>query len=226
MSQHPQPPSPFDYRPHGPGGHGTLPTRPRRGLAIASLIIGIVSLPTFGLLMVGAIVGLVLGIVAVVKAGNQPLVYGGKGLAVGGIVTSAASLLLIPVIGIVAAIAVPGMTRAVRDGREQAAIQALQAIHRSQAAFNARSGRYGTLRELADSGLLDARYATVPVNGYLYYDSAPSAEAYCVRAERERSASGSRDFSINEAGVIYFTRGDGQNAPCGAGTPLADGQEN
>jgi hypothetical protein len=35
--------------------------QPRKGLATASLVLGIVSIPTCGLLLVGAITGIVLG---------------------------------------------------------------------------------------------------------------------------------------------------------------------
>lgn len=62
----------------------------KRGLAIASLVTGIVSL-VFSLVMVGALFaigGIILGIVALVKANNEPQVYGGAGLAKGGIAAS------------------------------------------------------------------------------------------------------------------------------------------
>lgn len=62
----------------------------KRGLAVASLITGIVSL-VFSLVVVGAlfaIAGIVIGIMALVKANGEPQVYGGAGLAKGGIAAS------------------------------------------------------------------------------------------------------------------------------------------
>ena len=70
------------------------PARPRQGLAIASLVIGILSLPTLGCLGVGAVLSIVLGIMALVRAGRDPREYGGRGFAIGGIVASAISLVV------------------------------------------------------------------------------------------------------------------------------------
>ena len=84
---------------------GRLP-QPRRGFAIASLVLGILGLPTIGLLGVGAMVGIILGVVALVKARNAPAQYGGRGLAVAGIALSVISILLTPIIGIIAALAI------------------------------------------------------------------------------------------------------------------------
>ena len=78
----------------------------RKGLAIAALVIGIVSVLTCGGLLVGPIIGITLGIVALNKIKNDSAHYTGKGLAIAGIVTSACSVfLIVPVI--IAAIAIP-----------------------------------------------------------------------------------------------------------------------
>ncbi|HLG16368.1 MAG TPA: tetratricopeptide repeat protein [Blastocatellia bacterium] len=66
----------------------------RKGLAVASLVIGIVSIPTIGLVMVGAITGLLLGIVALRNIKRAPSVYGGQGLAIAGIVTNAVAIIV------------------------------------------------------------------------------------------------------------------------------------
>jgi len=77
----------------------------RKGWAIATLVIGIVSL-CMPLLMPVAIV---LGIVALVKSSNNPRVHGGKGLAIGGMVISAAA---IPISAMLIAILLPSLGRA------------------------------------------------------------------------------------------------------------------
>ncbi len=79
-------------------GYGFRATPPTNGMAIASLICGIVSLVGGFACFVGAIAaipGLVLGIVAVRQIGQSNGAQQGKGLAVAGIVTSAVALLLI-----------------------------------------------------------------------------------------------------------------------------------
>ncbi len=62
----------------------------RAGLAIASLVLGIVGFCTGG---IAGVVGVILGIVALVKASNEPHVDRGRGFAISGIVTGAVSLL-------------------------------------------------------------------------------------------------------------------------------------
>ena len=62
----------------------------RAGLAIASLVLGVVGFCTIG---IAGIVGVILGIVALVKASHEPQVDRGRGFAIGGIVTGAVSLL-------------------------------------------------------------------------------------------------------------------------------------
>src|SRR5215471_21783444 len=86
----------------------------RKGLAIASLILGIISIPTLGLLVMGALTGIALGIVSLNQIRKDPAHYGGKGMAIGGIVTSAVSLLIIVALGILAAIAVPKLNESVK----------------------------------------------------------------------------------------------------------------
>ena len=48
----------------------------RKGLAIASLVLGVLSLPTCGLLGIGALVGIRLGIGALLKAKKAPHEFG------------------------------------------------------------------------------------------------------------------------------------------------------
>jgi type II secretion system protein G len=66
----------------------------RNGLAIAALVCGLAGL--VGCLPAG-LVGLVLGIVALVKVRRAPDVHGGKGMAIGGVCTGAASLITMPI---------------------------------------------------------------------------------------------------------------------------------
>jgi type IV pilus assembly protein PilA len=111
-------------------------------LAIASLIIGILCLPTVGIVGVGAILAIVLGIVALVKIKNEPQAYGGKGLAIGGIVTGGLSILIIPVILIVAAIAIPSLLRARVSANEAGAIGDVRTVISAQVAYASANGEY------------------------------------------------------------------------------------
>ena len=87
--------------------------RRRKGLAVASLTLGILSLPTLGLVGFGALLSIILGVAALVKLRDHPEQYEGKGLAIAGIVCGAASVVLMPVVlGVGAAILIPTILRA------------------------------------------------------------------------------------------------------------------
>ena len=53
------------------------------------VVLGLIGLLTFGLFGVGAMIGLVLGGIAIWKATKQPAEYGGRGIAVGGVIANA-----------------------------------------------------------------------------------------------------------------------------------------
>lgn len=77
------------------------------GLAIASLVLGIVGPCTVGL---GSIIGLILGIVGLVKIGRSAGAKGGRGLAIAGIAVSGLGILIVPVlVGMAVAIIMPAV---------------------------------------------------------------------------------------------------------------------
>ncbi len=123
---------------------------PRQGLAIASLVLGLLGLPTLGCLGVGALLSVIFGIIALVRAGREPQRYGGKGFAIGGIVASALSILVAPFIGIIAAIAIPSLLRARILANEAGAIGDVRTVLSGQAAYQGSNcGAYGPLECLA-----------------------------------------------------------------------------
>ena len=90
------PPGPFG--PQMPMGPGFAPQGSQNGLAIASLVVGILALPTT---CCCSILSLPLGIAACVMGGialskikAAPQIYGGKGLALGGAICGAISILM------------------------------------------------------------------------------------------------------------------------------------
>jgi signal peptidase I len=66
-------------------------SKPHNGLAKASCVLGILSILTMGVLGIGALAGLILGILALGKTNHDPEKYGGKSLAIVGITTSVVS---------------------------------------------------------------------------------------------------------------------------------------
>ncbi len=194
----------------------------RKGLAIASLVLGIISIPTLGLLGVGAIVAIVLGVIALGRIKKEPATYGGKGMAIAGIITSVVSLLLVAVFVIVAAPML--LKRSLETARETAAIQTLRTIHNSQATYQATKERFGTLKELNEEGLLYSRYVNgTPVDGYIYTSVAEvTQDKYCVQATRHDPSTASRDFNVTEDGTIRFVESKTPSPiPHGEGAPLS-----
>jgi len=147
---------------HGAGGQ-------RKGLAIASLVLGVLSICTFAGLGIGALVGTILGLVALVKANSSPATHGGKGLAIAGIVTSVLSFLAIPLIGIIAAIAIPSLLRARVSANESSAIGDIRTVISGEAAYqSSNAGLYDTLECLHVPSRCIPSY---PPNGPTFIDS-------------------------------------------------------
>ena len=206
---------------------------PRRGLAIASLVLGILSIPTFGCLIVGAVAGIVLGIVALMRANREPQVYGGKGMAIAGIATSALSFLIVIPLGIIAAIAIPSLLRARVSANEAATIGDIRTVISAEAAYQSASGGYyGTPECLAApttclpaySGptFVDPDLASATVkNGYrrTFHPGAPiaagaggtpapanSLETFAyVAVPASKNQTGVRGFCGDSSGRICFT---------------------
>jgi hypothetical protein len=85
------PPPPMQQVGWAPPPPPSYPAKPQQTLAVTSLVLGIASVTLglccyFGILT--APISLVLGIVSLVQIKNDPMKFGGKGFAIGGIVTS------------------------------------------------------------------------------------------------------------------------------------------
>jgi type IV pilus assembly protein PilA len=217
---------------------------PRRGMAIASLVLGILSLPTFGCLLFGAVAGIVLGVMALMRANREPAVYGGKGMAIGGIVTSALSLLIVIPIGIVAAIAIPSLLRARVSANESVTLGDIRSLISAEAAYqSANGGYYGAMECLPRPGdcisgyagptFLDPQLASATTkNGYRRtFHGAPSTAADApphaldsfayVAVPDTLGKTGVRGFCGDSSGRICFTN-DG-SAPEVTGGACAPG---
>jgi type IV pilus assembly protein PilA len=201
--------SPPTYHQYQAGRTGYSDQKLKKGLAIASLVIGIIDLFTLGMLGVGAIAGITLAIVALMKAKRNPYEYGGQGLATAGLVTSILSVVIIIPFGIVAAIAIPNLLASRRAANEGASISALRTIHSAQTTYQATrgNGAFGTLDQLAADGLISPELGRGSRNGYKFtveikragYDQ-PGFQA--VGVPLTYGSTGLRSFYVDETGVI------------------------
>jgi len=154
-------------------------------------------------------------------------------------------LIVVAIIGIIAAIAVPGLLRAKMSGNEVSAMGSLRAINSAQAAYSSATGGGGYAPTLPDlvkacgtgsqgfispdlgkSKAVKAGYTVdmVPAAGAKDVtadcNGTVSKTAYYATAEPQTVGStGQRSFSTTPAGTIYFDA-TGAAIAEGAGTPL------
>lgn len=187
---------------------------PQKGLAIASLVVGIISIPTLGLLFVGGITGIVLGVVAMSKAKKHPTQYAGKGLAIAGILTSSLSL-LIPILVVImlfmASISIPNLLKAAEAARETAALHEVKAIGEAQIKYSIEKGggKFTDLRTLAAQGFVDPALSSGQKNGYLFTSEPISVQGLPPMFDTTARpvGVGNRSFYSNETLVIYEAKG-------------------
>lgn len=133
-------------------------------------------------------------------------------------------LIVVAIIGILAAIALPKLQQNLKIGRETAAIKSLGTIHTNQAQYSAMKGRFASLKELNEIGLLDANYASgTAVNGYVYTNTEATQDVYCVQATRSAASTADKDFNVIEDGTIRFVESKSPSPiPHGEGRSLSE----
>jgi type IV pilus assembly protein PilA len=126
-------------------------------------------------------------------------------------------LIVVAIIGIIAAIAIPNLLASRRAANEGSAISSLRTIHSSQATYQATAGagEYATFANLLAGNLIDAQLGTAPntKSGYSFVvrptASTPSTVALFEALGNPTNVSGvlqtgTRRFGITQDGVVYF----------------------
>jgi type IV pilus assembly protein PilA len=125
-------------------------------------------------------------------------------------------LIVVAVIGIVSAIAIPNLLSSRRAANEGSALGTMRIIASAQAAYSATAGggSYGDLGNLRTAGLVDVVVGASDVtakSGYLFSTDAvsgPNFPAFDATATPSiflgATATGSRSFFVNETGVILY----------------------
>ena len=135
-------------------------------------------------------------------------------------------LLVVAIVGVLSAIAIPNLLSSRRSANEASAISALRVISSGEATYQATAGggRYGDLATLASLTLVDdaVGLATIagpgrPRTGYLFSATTVAAGLPAFDAKAQPFlhtsadllfATGSRSFYVNEQGVMYFNTTD------------------
>ena len=185
---------------------------PKKGLAIAALVLGIIGFFTGGILFAGAITGIILACIAMSRAKRDPWQYGGHGMAVAALVLNIVAIVSFVPMGIVAAIAIPNLLASRRAANEGAAQSSLRTLHAAEATYQATkgAGNFGTLSELSAEGLIDSKLATGTKSGYKFTVELTTNETnypgFAVvgipMTYGGVEGSGVRSFYIDETGVI------------------------
>ncbi len=128
-------------------------------------------------------------------------------------------LIVVVIIGIIAAIAIPNLLAARRSANEGSAISSLRTVHGGEMTYQATTGagNYGTLTELADANIVDKNLGPQPggvsiKSGYKFSATVKASDLgnpalFAVSANPVTAggitATGTRSFGIATEGVIF-----------------------
>jgi prepilin-type N-terminal cleavage/methylation domain-containing protein len=126
-------------------------------------------------------------------------------------------LIVVAIIGIIAAIAIPNLLASRRAANEASAISALRTIGTSESTYSSTLGfgDYGDLAalntaQLIDDSINDADAAATAKSSYIFNVVSNGGDwgaGYFSGAARVSNNGGTRNFASNEAGVIYAKGG-------------------
>ena len=189
------------------------------GKAIGSLICGIASLTILSIL--AGIPAIILGHISRSDIRKSAGRLKGEGLALAGLIMGYISLAIVPLILIIAAIAIPSLIRARQAAHEAAAISILRTINTAEAAYRSTSnGRFGQMTDLIGKDLLDSDIRGT-VSGYYFTVTVSTAgNEFKATADPATSNEGRYGFFVSSDGEVrYSTEPD--LAPAGAaGKPV------
>ena len=133
-------------------------------------------------------------------------------------------LVVVAIIGIIAAIAIPSLLSSRRAANEGSALSAMRSIHSAQVTYlnTAGAGAYGTLADLGNQNLVDSVLGGGTKSGYTFVCAAgnltagPPATYYATAVPVSTAPvarTGHRSFTIADDGMIR-----GKVADAGPGT--------
>ncbi len=118
-------------------------------------------------------------------------------------------MIVVAIIGLIAAVAIPTALNSRKNANEAAAIGGLRNMSYAQEQYRQRAGSYGTVNLLSSQGFLDDSFVAGNRLGYDYTDNlAPTAAVWAMEAQPSSpGATGDRFFFVDSSGVIRFEDG-------------------
>jgi|GEM_PF-6233497 len=144
-----------------------------------------------------------LGAAAPAKSRNQKI-----GLIV--VIAILAAGIMVVVMGIVAAIAIPSFIRSKRETQTRSAMATLRLIGSAEVAYSCQAGNdlsYGRLADLTAQGFLDGRFktGTAEIDGYRFTCEEVDRTTFKVAATPIEFSEPS--FYVNESVIVYYGNG-------------------
>ena len=193
------------------------------GKAIASLVFGLIFVFPFSL------VAIILGHLSLSEIRKSAGRLTGEGMAIAGLVLGYLGFAAIPIILIIAAIAIPNLLRARMAANEASAAASVRALVTAEVAYSSSHPDIGFTCSLSDlAGLIDGRLANGQKSGYAFELSGCGAETegkgntkYRVAAYPvTKNTTGIRAFCSDESAVIRVDSNGSAEGCLESGPPL------
>lgn len=171
------------------------------GIAIASLVFSCLFLiPILGILF--SLTAIILGIVALVKISKDKENLKGQGLAIVGISLGVIGLVMMLIIALLAAIAVPNLMRARTSAQESAAAATMCTISAAELSYRTVNSEYASLNRLGSENppYIDATLANGKNHGYAFTVVTSGANKFYAVAIPESTVG--HTFYIDEDGIL------------------------
>ena len=135
-------------------------------------------------------------------------------------------MIVLAIIAIVAAFAIPNLMKSRMSANETSAIGSLRAIMSAEATYMNRYGVYGSLAQLSADDLIDNSLATGKKSGYLIGEIVTGFDySYCFAAAPvEDDKSGAKEYCVTQKGTLYEADFDSSAMSTDNGTTWVPGE--
>ncbi|TET37221.1 MAG: prepilin-type N-terminal cleavage/methylation domain-containing protein [Planctomycetota bacterium] len=115
-------------------------------------------------------------------------------------------MIVITIIAIISAIAIPNLLESKKSANETAVISSLRTISASQEIYCSRFGTYATLDLMSAEGFVDEMLGIGAKHGYTFnVPTADDIQWVCTAVPNVPGQTGHRGFRVDNSGVIRFT---------------------